>query len=103
MCLSTQTACWKGSSRRSSNAFGSNRPNVGKHIVPPACTTDNQRDAGRHVAVLCDGFPRSAQDSLDALTTHRILARAGWPVVRIPHRSWQADWYACYDEIVRTN
>ena len=53
----------------------------------------------RYVATLCDGYPVISEE-LDALTTHRILARAGWPVVRIPHRSWQADWYACVEAIL---
>jgi len=54
----------------------------------------------RCVAVLCDGYPAIPPDEdLDALTAHRILDRAGWPVVRIPHRSWQQDWFACVEAI----
>lgn len=54
----------------------------------------------RYVAVLCDGDRATTQDAPDALTTHRILERAGWPVVRIPHRSWHADWYACVKAVL---
>jgi hypothetical protein len=56
------------------------------------------RQAG-HVAVLCDGPRPSPDEQTDSLTCHRMLARAGWAVIRIPRRSWCADWYACLEHI----
>ena len=56
-------------------------------------------DGQRHLAVLCDGFQHHAVEPVDALTTHRLLARAGWQLRRIPHRTWQQDWFACCDAI----
>ncbi len=55
---------------------------------------------GRYVAVLCDGATGSEGDHGGALATHRLLARAGWPVFRIPHRTWQADWFACCEALL---
>ncbi len=54
----------------------------------------------RYVAVLCDGYPFANNEAGDNVTTHRILNRAGWPVVRISHRSWQADWFACVEAVM---
>ncbi|HUG92295.1 MAG TPA: AAA domain-containing protein [Planctomycetaceae bacterium] len=52
-----------------------------------------------HLALFCDGPPRSPDDSLDPLTAHRLLIRAGWGVRRIPRRSWLADWYGCFEYV----
>ncbi len=53
----------------------------------------------RHVAILCDGPETAIDPALDALTTHRLLFRAGWQVRRIPHRTWHDDWFACCDMV----
>jgi len=45
-----------------------------------------------HLAFLCDGPPADPPagpaDRIDPLRCHRVLARAGWVVKRIPQRSW---------------
>jgi hypothetical protein len=56
-------------------------------------------DGEQHLAVLCDGFKPHVDEPLDALTTHRLLFRAGWRLRRIPHRTWHKDWFACCDAI----
>ncbi len=56
-------------------------------------------DGDQHLAVLCDGFNQHVDEPLDALTTHRLLFRAGWQVSRIPHRTWHKDWFTCCDTI----
>jgi hypothetical protein len=56
-------------------------------------------DETRHVAILCDGPHTSSERSIDPLTCHRILARAGWDVRRIARRSWLESWYDCLGHI----
>ena len=45
-------------------------------------------------AVLCDSG-RDRTDPGDSLESHRRLQRAGWAVIRIPHRAAQQHWKQC--------
>jgi superfamily I DNA/RNA helicase len=51
------------------------------------------------VAVLCDGGGSDQGTPKSALESHRRLARAGWIVNRIPHRTLQADLDSCLTTI----
>ena len=54
-----------------------------------------------HVALLCDGIEERPPQPAEALATHRRLVRARWRVMRIAHRSWDADWFQCCDALAR--
>lgn len=55
---------------------------------------------GEHLAILCDGAD-AANPGDDPLNQHRILSRAGWKVLRVPYRSWVADWVGCVEYVVQ--
>ena len=55
-----------------------------------------------HSAVLCDGLASVGDLADDPLVQHRILARAGWTVRRIPERTWMSDWHSCVDYVVKS-
>lgn len=56
---------------------------------------------GRNLALICDGPPPGPDDTVDPLTCHRVLARAGWEVRRVSRRSWLASWYDCLQYITK--
>jgi hypothetical protein len=53
------------------------------------------------LAILCDSSQGDGESARDALLAQRRLARAGWKVTRLPHRTWVSDWYTCCESIVR--
>ena len=56
----------------------------------------------RQIAVLIDEAGSSRGDQpTPPLALHYRLARAGWTVIRLPHRMWVRDWHACVVELER--
>jgi hypothetical protein len=51
------------------------------------------------IAVMCDGSNHQGTP-ISVLASQRRLARAGWIVNRIPHRTLHKDWNACLSKII---